>query len=571
MKMIKKSKIVALLLASAIAVTACGQQTEPEKSSEVLKESTIGTTSTAQQSSSVVEPEETSYFNATGYPIVNEEITLRILTCKNSMSTIDFDKMPGWDYLSELTGIKFEIESYTAEDLATKLPLIMADPSSMPDIFLQCGISNADILNYGSQGILMELSDLIDQYGENIKMAWEGQPKSYSVSVDGNIYALPSYNYNGLPNIIWTFQVNDTWMKNCGITEHPTTVEEFKDMLIAFKEMDANGNGDPDDEIPMMGNMTGMLQIMAGAFDIPLDWPWEGVNYAAFYGTTEAVPVFMTENYRAMVEYIADLYAEGLINQDMFSMSGDENTARRLDDRYGVLCNAYTNVAAEKYNPDEWTSIPLIKSEYRQDVTSYGFMTPKYQTGMGAISANTEYPEACIRFLDFFMSATGTALLNPVYNSSAYDVKAAGVDQKVIDMYDAALAAEGATANSAKADIIGCGGPMYQTQFIDYQLTGSYASNIDKTLKELQKSYVGKEFYNPQHTISFTEEEQEIVSVYATDIDGYVKQTVSRWIAGEDELNDTTWNAYIAELEKMDVDELTKAYVSAHNRFFGVE
>ena len=31
----------------------------------------------------------------------------------------------------------------------------------------------------------------------------------------------------------------------------PTTWDELYDVLVAFKEKDANGNGDPNDEIPM--------------------------------------------------------------------------------------------------------------------------------------------------------------------------------------------------------------------------------------------------------------------------------------------------------------------------------
>lgn len=106
---------------------------------------------------------------------------------------------------------------------------------------------------------------------------------------------------------------------------------------------------------------------------------------------------------------------------------------------------------------------------------------------------------------------------------------------------------------------------------LPYKLETEYANNIQKTYAELKESYVGKEFYNPTHTLAMTEEEQEAASIYETDIDSYVKERVSRWIAGEEELNDTTWNAYIQQLKDMKVDKLTEAYVSAHNRFFGVK
>lgn len=44
--------------------------------------------------------------------------------------------------------------------------------------------------------------------------------------------------------------LNKTWLDNLGLT-YPETVEELYTVLKAFKEQDANGNGDPNDEIPI--------------------------------------------------------------------------------------------------------------------------------------------------------------------------------------------------------------------------------------------------------------------------------------------------------------------------------
>ena len=43
--------------------------------------------------------------------------------------------------------------------------------------------------------------------------------------------------------------IRKTWLDALGL-EIPTTVEEYHNVLKAFKEQDANGNGDPNDEIP---------------------------------------------------------------------------------------------------------------------------------------------------------------------------------------------------------------------------------------------------------------------------------------------------------------------------------
>ena len=58
--------------------------------------------------------------------------------------------------------------------------------------------------------------------------------------------------------------------------EYPKTVEELYETLKAFKEKDANGNGDSTDEIPVSGdtNASGDLEVMS-AFGLPVEpLPW---------------------------------------------------------------------------------------------------------------------------------------------------------------------------------------------------------------------------------------------------------------------------------------------------------
>ena len=100
----------------------------------------------------------------------------------------------------------------------------------------------------------------------------------------------------------------------------------------------------------------------------------------------------------------------------------------------------------------------------------------------------------------------------------------------------------------------------------------TYASNIHKTSAELVAKYQdqGKIRIHPNHTLKFSAEEAETIAQYQTDIDTYVKDRLAIWIVGEEEeLNDDTWAAYLAQLEKMNMDKLTDAYQSAYARFFG--
>ena len=75
-------------------------------------------------------------------------------------------------------------------------------------------------------------------------------------SPDGEIYGLPQVNecyHCFYSQRAW---INSDWLENVGM-DVPQTTEEFVDVLTAFKEQDANGNGDPNDEIPLAAATTG--------------------------------------------------------------------------------------------------------------------------------------------------------------------------------------------------------------------------------------------------------------------------------------------------------------------------
>mgnify|MGYP000113538921 FL=1 len=52
----------------------------------------------------------------------------------------------------------------------------------------------------------------------------------------------------------------------------PTTTDEFEAVLKAFKEQDANGNGDASDEIPFSTDPNNKhIEAMAGYFGLPMN------------------------------------------------------------------------------------------------------------------------------------------------------------------------------------------------------------------------------------------------------------------------------------------------------------
>ena len=106
-----KKKAIALMLAAAMTMTAlagCGSSsgttTAGNASSEAASEA--GSAGTGEAAAAA-----DGNFNETGYPIVNEPITLKVMIAvRDNDSLTSFDEMPAVQRLEEQTGIHVEWE-----------------------------------------------------------------------------------------------------------------------------------------------------------------------------------------------------------------------------------------------------------------------------------------------------------------------------------------------------------------------------------------------------------------------------------------------------------------------------
>ena len=109
-----------------------------------------------------------------------------------------------------------------------------------------------------------------------------------------------------------------------------------------------------------------------------VDWPWIGCISGSDKDSTEAKAIFMDERYKYLISYVHDLYAEGLINGGMFTVTGDEETARRLNDQYGAMAFMNFGQAEEKLLTQ--TTSPPTRSMTSPFITEpVGFVGPGYR------------------------------------------------------------------------------------------------------------------------------------------------------------------------------------------------
>ena len=181
-------------------------------------------------------------------PVSDEVVTITMAMpytgTKNDWSDFTFIKE-----MESRLHIRLECTPYNTEAWETQLTLMLAS-NTLPDFIIDTSMSLSEVSDLGGQGYFMPLQDLVAEYAPHITAMMEQYPdlRMYSTSSDGNMYTIVGLQESTLFTVGRSW-INRSWLENLGL-DYPTSVQELKEILVAFRDQDANGNGDAADEIP---------------------------------------------------------------------------------------------------------------------------------------------------------------------------------------------------------------------------------------------------------------------------------------------------------------------------------
>ena len=317
----KYVKLVAAVLMAALLMAGCGSLgTESPGNSGAVQRKEEDNTQTAERTGTKEDIWESDpVLNEPGMePIVKEPVTLKVVTGYD-----DWDDNWSVGQMKERLGVEFEWVVVPPEQFKEKLNLMLAGGETIDLVLFPLGagsrqvISKAEEFKFAQQGLLTPLNDYIEHSSKYIKEYYDAHPEFYqdTTTPDGNIYSFQSANpayHVSMPYKLW---INTQWLNNVGM-DMPTTTEEFYEVLKAFKEQDANGNGDPDDEVPFSTCTSGAGTMIDGFImnAFTLNEP-ANVNAKRMRvsdeGKVEAS--FVDEEYREGLRFLNRLYEEGLL------------------------------------------------------------------------------------------------------------------------------------------------------------------------------------------------------------------------------------------------------------------
>lgn len=573
----RRNQITALVLAGIMSLSAlltgCGN--DAEKTSESKATEAVSKETTEQKESSEQEPVDN---------------TLVIALQTNALVT-DYENNYLTNYLEEKLGI--EIEFYflpTAKDeVNTKLSLLASSGENLPDVLMVDGtLSNEAILQYGENGIFMPIGEYLSDASKMpnynaIPKADRAAMDASNMMADGNQYGFINYSpstWNLTPNRMF---INRTWLDKLGL-KVPTNTEELKDVLIAFRDKDPNGNGIKD-EIPMTGYQSGGYgeNILATIMNCFVFWNGGTQNggLALDDKGEKVIAPFTTEEWKQGLLYLRDLYNEGLFSASVFT---DDKS------QWKATLNAETNIVGflSMGSLGNFTQYGDVNSnsnyhdmEIMKPITGPdGICYSPYKEYVGVqqmfIFKGSEKVDLAIKLADEFYDNTTAIIMRygeEEVNWTRNPEKLKGITNAYVyaGLYDAVTCAtfgEGTwTTNTDKHwHAIG---PRY------FSLEASNTmGSLDTPYEPGSRTNLNAEnldWYVPMHPeyvlqqLTYTYEETQIMIDSNNTIPSYVNQTMAEFITGTRSI-ENGWDTYLKELEGMGLKTWLECAQAAHER-----
>ena len=508
------------------------------------------------------------YFTYEDFPIYTETETISLMGIKHPIHG-DWDKLMFFQLMEQATGVHFDINTINLDGYQEAFNLAV-NTESYAEVMLGCMLTNKQLVELGSQGILIPLEDYItEELTPNLYAFLEEYPlvRGAITAPDGHIYALPQLNaapiaYTGS---IW---VNNDWLEALGLTDAdlPTDVEGLYDLLVRFRDEDPNGNGEAD-EIAwgLTDGFDHLKGSIIGAFGLPSNEVYADDDGKMQYG------MMQEEQMVNFLTYVKKLYDENLIPKDFLTYTQTDEAALGAENRAGMGYGAIpTNIwPFEGANADEvnekaskYPMLPALKSESTEE-PMWPHTGTGIQTGTFALTDLCEsngHVEAMMRWVDYLYSEAGSLLIHYGPEGYAYEVTEDGLYRQIAPTDGRSY--EERRGGSITPDC-GIAMPKYVRPTTEGNWTDVLQQRRNQQTDEQLVPYL--KLTMPQ--LFFLEDENTEIATLETDLDNFVKSVMAKFVTGELDL--ANYHAEVVEplQSNFKIDRLLELYQGAYDRY----
>ncbi|OCT13413.1 hypothetical protein A8709_17535 [Paenibacillus pectinilyticus] len=307
-----------LALASVMLVAGCTSGNQTDKESATPAPSTAVATATASVAPTPAKPVSIKMFSSDyGKPAPDMKSTFVTYMEQKTNTDLNISFLPHAQYPDQL-----------------KLKFASGD---FPDVYQSWSGPEADLI---ASGKILELNDLIDKYGPNLKK-YIPQASWDAVTVNGKILAVPQPN----PLSGSVLYIRKDWLDKLGL-QVPKTSDELLTVLRAFRDNDPNGNGKKD-EIPFtMREMISWGENLFGMWGVNTQWHEMYVNNQVQFANIQP-------NMKTALGFMNTLYKEKLLDSEFLTNSKAVEEQKIKSGLVGM-----------------WNHAPSLAQQWQQDVAA---------------------------------------------------------------------------------------------------------------------------------------------------------------------------------------------------------
>ncbi len=331
----------------------------------------------------------------------SEPYTLTVLVAPSDYVT-DWEDNAYTHWVEENCNVNLDFVFLPMVDPNEKLELMIQTGEKLPDIICR-GLSTSKVYDYGKAGALINLQEYYDEgYCVNVNSADERFPtwsvKGNITNYDGSIYAIPKIQAS-LPNETkYKLWINTQLMAEVGWDEMPTTTDEFKELLIAFRDAGY---------LPLLGSSSwgaNPVKYLTNAF------LYEGDGDMWFIKDGEVTASYIQDEWFEAVDYLQDLCQEGLLLPESFTYGRPDIVAVAAQSNVlGALFDSSMGFFASKDTPEYqirlnyWPCDPLTGPNGYRGVC----YVPSQTNCQWMVTRDCTNPELAVRVGDFIFQEEG--------------------------------------------------------------------------------------------------------------------------------------------------------------------
>ncbi|WP_432889986.1 ABC transporter substrate-binding protein [Kribbella sp. CA-245084] len=478
---------------------------------------------------------------------------------------------------------KWQTTTYDAGPAKEKRQISLAS-GDYPDLYMLIPwvdqFTQADLLKLGSQGVILPLNQLIDQYAPNIKKALDATPdwKAMATAPDGKIYGMPQWvdcYHCTYQDKLW---MNSAWLKKLGL-QQPKTTEDMRKVLEAFKTQDPNGNGKAD-EIPISADVRdSLIPYFMNAF-IYDPQGTSGNNNSTLVLNNGKVDIQANKDgWKQGLAYINSLYKEGLIdkgaftqNPDALQQQGDHAGATVLGSATVLHPGIFVTVGSPDGRDKQYDAVPPLTGPDGANFTGYNFPSVPGGTFVLTNKATPEKQIQAIKLLDYLFTQDGE--INGMFGTEGktWAKPAAGevaLDKSLKPLYRQIPQKAGANPPNTAWQAMAQYNNTAQFRAAESVSTDIYSqAGYERRLFEATKLYEGKEDKAqtyPYWKVWIDPSLGSEVATLQTNIENYVQQNALQFITGSKDLN-KDWDAYVKGLDGLGLKRYLEIQQTAYDK-----